>query len=179
MSPKGPATPMVSHLVLNVRDLDASHEFYTTVLGFTQCADLDGKYEMRFYQGSSGNHHDLALVQVGDPNDSPDIVPWKMFPKEAGIVHIAMAYPDRESWMQQIAHMQELGIKFIERGNHGMTHSAYVADPDGNGIEVLYDLPREVWENDVNAALNHYDAVDREGPGALEDDANYPVFGKN
>ena len=30
-----------------------------------------------------------------------------------------------------------------------MTHSVYIADPNGHGIEVLYELPREVWEHDI------------------------------
>lgn len=179
MSSKGPAKPGLSHLVLNVRDLKASHEFYTEVLGYEQCGSLDGKYDMLFYRGNGERHHDIALVQVQDPADSPEVERWSMFPKPAGIVHIAMDYGDRESWLQQITHMQEMGVEFLVRGNHGMTHSVYVADPDGNGIEVLYDLPSEVWEDDVNAALNYFEALPREGEGALEDDTNYPVFGKS
>ncbi len=42
-------------------------------------------------------------------------------------------------------HLKANGVEFIVRGNHGMTHSAYIADPDGYGIEVLYELPEEVW----------------------------------
>ena len=48
-------------------------------------------------------------------------------------------------------------MEFIVRGNHGMTHSAYIADPDGYGLEVLYDLPEEVWGGDVDAALNYFE----------------------
>ena len=35
-----------------------------------------------------------------------------------------------------------------------MTHSLYIHDPNGYGVEVLYDLPREIWEGDIDAALN-------------------------
>lgn len=178
MPSPGPAKPVVSHLVLNCRDLEASHTFYTEILGFEQCAELEEHYEMRFYRGNGDHHHDLALVQVGDPADSPDVVPWTMFPKAAGIVHLAMDYGSRDAWMQQIAHMQEMDVPFVVRGNHGMTHSVYVADPDGNGVECLYDLPREVWEGDVNAALNFFEPVSRKGEAALEDDTNYTVFAK-
>lgn len=178
MPSNGPAKPVVSHLVLNVRDIEASHTFYTEVLGFEQCAAFEQGVEMRFYRGNGDHHHDFALVQVRDPADSPEPAAWKMFPKQAGIVHIAMDYGDRDAWLQQITHMQEIGVPFLERGNHGMTHSVYIADPDGNGIECLYDLPREVWEGDVNAALNYYEALPREGEEALQDDTNYKVFGK-
>lgn len=178
MPSSGPTKPVVSHLVLNVRDIEASHTFYTEVLGFEQCAAFEEGVDMRFYRGNGDHHHDFALVQVRNPADSPEPAPWRMFPKQAGIVHIAMDYGNRDAWLQQITHMQEIGVPFLERGNHGMTHSVYVADPDGNGIECLYDLPREVWEDDVNAALNYYEALPREGEDALHDDTNYKVFGK-
>ena len=56
-----------------------------------------------------------------------------------------------------------------------MTHSAYIADPDGYGVEVLYDLPEEVWSGDVDAALNYFEYLppDRE----LEDRTDYQRFG--
>lgn len=49
------------------------------------------------------------------------------------------------------------------RGDHGMTHSVYIADPDGNGIEVLYELPADVWEDDLNGALNYFKPLPLDG----------------
>ena len=72
--------------------------------------------------------------------------------------------------------MQSRGVTFHRRINHGMTHSVYVADPDGNGIEVLYELPEEVWSGDVNAALNHWENLPLDGDDALDDPVDYPVF---
>ena len=57
-----------------------------------------------------------------------------------------------------------------------MTHSVYVRDPDGNSVEILYDLPPEVWSGDVNAALNYFEVLPAEGAGALEDDTEYHRF---
>jgi catechol-2,3-dioxygenase len=54
-----------------------------------------------------------------------------------------------------------------------MTHSAYIQDPDGHGIEVLYDLPNEVWERDLNAALSYFEPL---APDSLEDDTSYRRF---
>ena len=176
-----PSTPSVSHLVLNVRDIEVSHRFYTEMLGFEMC----GKFkpapgmpdvDMRFYRGDGSHHHDVALVQVPDPASVPPAEPWSMFPKNPGIVHIALAYGDRDGFLHRIEHLQENGVEFAVRGNHGMTHSAYIVDPDGNGIEVLYDLPSEVWEGDVDAALSHFEMMPRSGDGALEDSTDYPVF---
>jgi hypothetical protein len=54
-----------------------------------------------------------------------------------------------------------------------MTHSLYLQDPDGNGVELVYDLPSEVWEGDVNVALNYFDYLSNEGDEALEDTTDY------
>ncbi|MFN8024550.1 MAG: VOC family protein [Acidimicrobiales bacterium] len=181
--PTHPSTPSVSHLVLNVRDIEASHRFYTEMLGFEQCGRLrvpEGvDIDMRFYRGAGDHHHDIALVQMFDPSKARDIVPWTMFPPYEGLVHLALAYGTRDAWLAQIEHLQANGVEFRVRGNHGMTHSVYVADPDGNGIEVLYDLPHEVWEGDVDAALSYFENLPRDGEDALVDDTDYPVFGRS
>ena len=57
------------------------------------------------------------------------------------------------AFLQQLAFLREKGVKFHRRINHGMTHSVYISDPNGHGIEVLYELPREVWEGDIDAAF--------------------------
>ena len=44
--------------------------------------------------------------------------------------------------------------EFERRVDHGPTQSLYIHDPNGYGIELLYELPREVWESDIDAALN-------------------------
>jgi catechol-2,3-dioxygenase len=174
------AGPVVQHLVLRVRDIEKSHLFYTEILGFERCASLDPNkfpWTMYFYRGSEEHHHDLALAQVDFPeNAAPPEVPWRMFGRDPGIDHIAIKYPDRESWMSQIAWMKSQDVEFLVRGNHGMTHSAYVQDPDGNGIEVLYDVPKEAWEGDVNAALNHFDHLPLD---MLEDTTDYVKFAKS
>jgi hypothetical protein len=45
---------------------------------------------------------------------------------------------------------------------HGMTHSLYIQDPNARGVELVYELPREVWEGDIDAALNFAEARSRE-----------------
>jgi catechol-2,3-dioxygenase len=172
------AGPVVQHLVLRVRDLPKSHVFYTEILGFEQCAELDPNrypWKMRFYRGSAERHHDLALAELTTPEDAPaPEMPWQMFGNTPGIDHIAIKYPDREAWLNQIEWIKSQGVEFLVRGNHGMTHSAYIQDPDGNGIEVLYDVPAEAWSADVNQALNHFDHLPID---SLEDDTNYVKFG--
>lgn len=176
-----PSGPSVNHLVLTVRDLRASDRFYTEQLGFEKCGELSGPLagsEMWFYRGHASSHHDFALVQVKDPANVPPAGGWQgFFPDHAvGINHVAIGYPSRDEWLERLRTLRANGVEFLIRGNHGMTHSAYISDPDGHGIEVLYEVPAEAWEGDVNAALNYFEFLPSDGDAALEDTTDYHRF---
>src|SRR5690349_131535 len=108
-APSGPVAPEgVNHLVLNVRDMERAHAFYTNILGFKQVGEIRDParpaFWMRFYQGALGNHHDLALAQVADPAAVSDPErPWSMAARRTGINHMAIKWPDREAWLRQLA----------------------------------------------------------------------------
>ena len=178
--PARPIAPRaVNHIVLNVRDIEESHRFYTEIVGLKQVGALHATKDrpvppkMRFYSAAHDGkpqHHDVALVEQKNlaPVD-PEIANH--------IHHVAFALPSREAWMAQLAFVQAQGIKFDMRVEHGCTHSLYIRDPNGYGVELLYELPREVWENDIDASVNYYRALPTEGPEALEDRGEgYPVF---
>ena len=58
------------------------------------------------------------------------------------------------------------------------SHSVYIADPDGNRVELLYELPRALWEGDIDAALNCAARLPTEGDAALVDQSeNLPSVG--
>ncbi len=180
-APSAARTPAgLNHLVINVRDIEESHRFWTEMLGFKQVgvSRRPGR-KMRFYSGDHGgrmNHHHIALVE--NPNLPAPPKDWDMFGMPVAINHIAIAMPTREAWLQQLAHLQEKGVKFHRRVNHGMTHSLYISDPNGYGVEILYELPREVWEDNIQGALDYAEALPTEGGEALVDDTQYPTFGK-
>ncbi len=175
----------INHLVLNVRNLEVSHKFWTEMMGFRCVAELKPRADrprpkMRFYSGvdSHGDvtHHDIALCEIPKGRDVAEPEQWQLMPRGAGLNHVAIAWPDRESWLKQIAFLQEKGVRFHRRVNHGMTHSVYISDPDGYGIEVLYELPREVWGNHIDAAQNYSEQLPTEGAESLVDRTDYPVF---
>jgi len=180
------ATPVgVNHVVLNVRDIEESHRFWTEIVGLKQVgafrprADMAPTPKMRFYSGEHGgkvSHHDVALVE--NPNLPPPPAEWAPFGGPHAINHIAIAMPDRESWMKKLGDLQARGVKFHFRINHGMTHSVYISDPNGYGVELLYELPREMWESDIDAGLNYFELLPTEGEEALRDNIeNAPRFG--
>jgi catechol-2,3-dioxygenase len=180
IAPEAPAeavTPAgVNHLVINVRDIEESHRFWTEVLGFKQVGQ-SSRRNMRFYSGDhSGlmNHHDIALCE--NPNLPKPPADWSMFDTPLAINHIAITMPNREAWLKQLAWLQKNGVKFNRRVNHGMTHSVYINDPNGYGVEVLYELPREVWGDNIQGALDYAEGLPTEGDEAFVDDTQYPHF---
>lgn len=171
----------LNHLVINVRNLEETHRFWTEMLGFRQVGQFDRedpsglRRRMQFYSADHDGrltHHDIAFCEVPSlPAPGPDGT------LVSAIGHIAIAFPDRESWLRQLAYLQASGVRFERRVEHGMTHSLYIRDPNGYSVELLYELPREMWESDINAALNHYVALPTEGTAALEDRTEgLPVF---
>jgi catechol 2,3-dioxygenase len=182
---KGPVAPSgLNHLVLNVRNMEESHKFWTEVVGLKQVGQLKPRADrpnppnMRFYScdhDGKMNHHDIALVEnTALPEPPKD---WGMFGMPVAVNHIAIALPSREAWLQHLAYLQEKGVKFNRRVEHGMTHSLYINDPNGYGVELLYELPREVWEGDIDGALNFAVSLPTEGAAALEDKVEgVPVF---
>jgi catechol 2,3-dioxygenase len=179
-------TPVgVNHVVLNVRDIEASHKFWTEIVGLKQVGALHPRAEMgatprmQFYSGDHGGkytHHDVALVE--NPNLPPP-GEWGLFGVPVAINHVAIAMPTREAFVAKLAELQGKGVEFKMRVNHGVTHSVYLSDPNGYGVELLYELPREMWENDIDAGINYFEPLPTEGPEALVDDLeNAPSFGK-
>jgi catechol 2,3-dioxygenase len=175
--PKG--GPHVNHLVIAVRDLARSHHFYTEMLGWERCGILESQSnaKMYFYRAHEDAHHELALIEVKRPNDAPPQEKWEgLIPEtQVGLSHLAIGYNSAEEWQDRLRHLKANGVEFVIRGNHGMTHSAYVTDPDGNGIEVLYELPKEIWEGDLNRALSYFDPLPRDGEETFVDPES-PVF---
>lgn len=179
-------TPVgVNHVVLNVRDIEASHRFWTEIVGLKQVgalkkrADMGEMPQMRFYSGDHGGkftHHDVALVE--NPNLPPPPANWQLFGAPQAINHIAIAMPSREAFVAKLAELKDKGVKFNMRINHGVTHSVYINDPNGYGVELLYELPRELWEDDIDAGLNYLQLLPTEGDTALVDDLEgSPKFG--
>jgi len=147
----------LNHLVLNVRDLDVSHRFWTECLGFRQVGIVerpgtDGKprARMRFYSGEIEgklSHHDIALLER-------TALPAGLADTPQALNHVAVAYPNRAAWLAQIEFLSRRGVALQRRIDRGATCSIHLNDPDGNEIELVYEKPRALWEGDIQAALN-------------------------
>lgn len=133
----------VGHVVLKVRELERSLEFYRDVLGFTVSSEMSNV--MIFLTATGESHHDLGLLRVGDSAPSP-------LPNAVGLYHVAIQLADWDA----VKHARDvLNERGLLRGtaDHGVSRSLYTADPDGNEIELFCDAPREEWEGRVDEAM--------------------------
>lgn len=130
-------------MVLKVRDLDRSLAFYRDLLGFRVSGAMSNV--MIFLTATGENHHDLALLRVGDqaPAAAPSAV---------GLYHVAIQLADWDAVKEAHALLSERGL-LSGAVDHGVTRSLYTADPDGNEIELYCDAPRAEWEGRVNEVM--------------------------
>lgn len=153
-SDQRPQTPCgINHIVLAVRDIEASHRFYADLLGFVHVGsssrpDPGGLPPTRFYSGRRDqklHHHDLALEQQAEDWDHHG---------GSTLDHFAIEYPTLDAWTKQIEFLTANDIALSRRIKRGVTYSVHLRDPDSNIVELVFELPRSAWENDIEGALN-------------------------
>lgn len=133
----------IGHVVLKVRDLDRSLAFYRDLLGFQVVGELSNV--MIFLSTGGENHHDLALLRVGQQAPSP-------VPAAVGLYHVAIQLADWEAVRAAHGLLTERGL-LKGAVDHGVSRSLYTADPDGNEIELYCDAPRSEWEGRVGEVM--------------------------
>lgn len=120
----------VGHLVLNVKDVEASTKFYTEVLGFDIAVKRSDGSATFLTCGEI--HHDLALFKA--PEGAEPIKPGAL-----GLNHFAVQVEDLDALKEVYRSLKEYGVEVSRTVDHSMTRSVYFSDPDGNGIEFFCD----------------------------------------
>ncbi|MBS1863281.1 MAG: VOC family protein [Actinobacteria bacterium] len=126
----------IGHVHLKVADIERSLEFYCGVLGF----ELMQRFgtEAAFIS-AGGYHHHIGLNTWQSRGGSPPP------PGTTGLFHLAIRYPTRASLADALRRLVAAGVPLEGASDHGVSEALYLADPDGNGVELYWDRPREDW----------------------------------
>jgi catechol 2,3-dioxygenase len=139
--PRDPVHPAVriGHVHLRVADLDRAIAFYRDALGFTVTADARELGIDAAFLAAGDYHHHLGLNTFESAGAAPPP------PGHSGLYHVAFLYPGGRELAQAVRRLLEQGVPLDHASDHGATVSVYLADPDGNGIELYHDRPRSAW----------------------------------
>ncbi len=117
-------------------DVDRSLAFYRDVLGFELQQRL-GKDAA--FISAGGYHHHIGLNSWESRGGSPP-------PRgTTGLYHVAIRYPTRPALADALRRLVDAGVPLTGASDHGVSIALYLADPDGNGVELYWDRPEEEW----------------------------------
>jgi catechol 2,3-dioxygenase len=146
---KTPIDPRVriGHVHLKVADLDRALNFYCGVLGF-EITQRHGN-EVAFVS-AGGYHHHIGLNTWESRGGSP---PAK---GTTGLYHFAILYPTRPALAGAMRRLIQANISLEGASDHGVSEALYLRDPDGNGIELYWDRPKEAWPRDADGNIEMF-----------------------
>ncbi|MDW8339378.1 MAG: VOC family protein [Thermoleophilia bacterium] len=134
----------IGHVHLKVADLDRALRFWRDVLGFEE----QQRYgEEAVFLSAGGYHHHIGLNTWESRGGSPP-------PRgTTGLYHVAVRYPDRATLADAVRRVLAAGIPLQGASDHGVSEAVYLADPDGNGVELYCDRPRDAWPRNPDGSL--------------------------
>lgn len=131
----------LGHVVLYVTDLQRSADFYRDMLGFTEV--VRGQGMAMFSSGRT--HHELLLLEVGGEKRKKFLEP--------GLYHIGFKIGDGPQAIKDAyTELKAAGVHIVGTSDHGVTHSVYIEDPDGNELELYSDVSDEWKQNPLAVA---------------------------
>ena len=126
----------IGHVHLTVSNLERALEFYRDALGF----QLTQRYgSSAVFLSAGGYHHHIGLnTWAGEGAAQPPS-------GRTGLYHFAILYPTRRELARAFKRLFDHGVPIEGASDHGVSEAIYLRDPDGNGIELYCDRPRDEW----------------------------------
>ncbi|HFI0119747.1 TPA: VOC family protein [Streptococcus suis] len=122
----------LGHVALNVRDLELQSLFYQQVLGLQVLSQSPNQIDLGV--GKTTLVRLFQTEQIGEISHS------------YGLYHLAIVLPSREDLGTIFRHFIDNKIPLQGASDHGYSEAIYLADTEGNGIEVYRDLPQDAWD---------------------------------
>lgn len=144
---KAPSRTSIGHVHLKVSDLQKSLDFYCELLGF----ELTTTYgDQAAFISAGGYHHHIGLNTWHSKNSAPA-------PKNSvGLYHTAILYPTRRDLAEILDRLLKANYPLTGASDHGVSEALYLNDPDGNGVELYWDRPKEQWPANEDGSLHMY-----------------------
>ena len=134
----------IGHVHLKVADLERALQFYSGILGLQITQRLgDGAV----FLSAGGYHHHIALNTWESLGGAPP-------PRgTTGLYHTAIVYPTRAALAEAFRRVLAAEIPLEGAADHGVSESIYLRDPEGNGVELYWDRPKEQWPRTPDGKL--------------------------
>ncbi len=139
-----PADVAIGHVNLKVADLERALRFWRDALGFALTARFG---DDSAFLSAGGYHHHVGLNTWESRGGSPPPA------ERTGLHHVAVRFPDRASLGAAVRRLMDAGVRLHGASDHGVCESVYVADPDGNRVELTVDRPRDAWPRDADGGI--------------------------
>lgn len=130
------ANTSIGTVRLTVSDLARSTAFYEQILGLRAADGEDGTVTL-----SAGGER--SLVELHGDSSAP-----ALDPRAPGLFHMAILMPDRPQLAMALARLGQAGWPLSGASDHLVSEALYLSDPDGNGIEIYRDRPRQEWPSE-------------------------------
>ena len=152
---KIPAKTHIGHVHLKVSDIKRSLAFYCDLLGF----ELQMMYgDSAAFISAGGYHHHIGLNTWYSKGSHPATQ------RSVGLFHTAIVYPERRDLAAIFLRLKEAKYHISGASDHGVSEALYLDDPDGNGVELYWDRPKELWPQKADGSLEMYtEPLDLEG----------------
>lgn len=137
----------VGHVHLKVANLERALDFYQNVLGFKVTQRIGNSAA---FLSAGGYHHHIGLNTWESRDGEPAA------PGTTGLYHLALLYPDRAALGDALKRLLKAGIQLDGAADHGVSEALYLRDPDGNGVELYRDRPKNEWPRDAHGELAMY-----------------------
>jgi catechol 2,3-dioxygenase len=142
-----PSQTRIGHVHLKVANIQRSLDFYCGLLGFQLMATYG---DQAAFISAGGYHHHIGLNTWHSKN-AP-----RANPNGVGLYHTAIVYPTRKDLATIYVRLHDARYPFTGASDHGVSEALYLDDPDGNGVELYWDRPRDLWPMDEDGSLNMY-----------------------
>ena len=141
---KIPTETRIGHVHLKVSNLKRSLEFYCDLLGF----EVTTMYGTEAAFISAGGYHHHIGLNTWYSADYP-----KAAEKGVGLFHTAILYSNRKDLASIYARLITNDYPIIGAADHGVSQAIYLDDPDGNGVELYWDRPKDQWEYNPDGTI--------------------------